>query len=167
MERGLFCTVSSLTEGAGNPAFIGIEAAAPLFLRIVDALRAERLDPGEMTFSQPADLQRTEICTASCDLPNEACHVRSQTWFIAGESPIRQSTLHRSVLIDTRNGKVACTPNKYTCAEIPEFWPSDMTAILQHAGMPLRHPPAGGCDDNVHFQYPPGIVSPLRGVIHM
>jgi len=154
-------------EGSGNPAFIGIEAAAPLFLRIVDALRAERLDPGEMAFNQPADLQRIEICMASGDLPNEACRVRSQTWFIAGKSPIRQSTLHRRVLIDTRTGKVACTPNKYTRAEIFEFWPSDMAAIFQRAGMPLRHPPAGKCNDNANMQHAPSIVSPLRGVVHM
>lgn len=154
-------------DGASNPAFIGIEAAAPLFLGIVDALRAERLDPGEMAFSQPPDLQRIEICTASGDLPNDACRVRSQTWFIAGKSPIRKSTLHRAVLIDTRTGKLACSPGPNTRSEIFEYWPSDMAAIFKQAGMPLRQPPAGSCDNDTNNQGPPSIVSPLRGVIHM
>jgi penicillin-binding protein 1C len=154
-------------DGSGNPAFIGIEAAAPLFLRIVDALRAERLDPGEMAFIQPADLQRIEICTASGDLPNEACRARSQAWFIAGKSPIRKSTLHRRVLIDTRTGKVACKPGPHTKLEVFEYWSSDMAAVFQSAGMPLRQPPAGDCDNNTDTQTPPSIVTPLRGVIHI
>ncbi|MDD5058368.1 MAG: penicillin-binding protein 1C [Sideroxydans sp.] len=154
-------------DGSGNPAFIGIEAAAPLFMRIVDALRAERLDPGEMAFTQPADLQRVEICTASGDIPNDACCVRSQAWFIAGKSPIRKSTLHRSVLMDTRTGKIACQPGPYTRTEIFEYWSSDMAAIFKQAGMPLRQPPSGNCDNNTDNQMPPSIVSPLRGVIHV
>ncbi len=154
-------------DGSSNPAFIGIEAAAPLFLRIVDAIRAERLDPGERVYTQPENLQRMEICTASGDLPNAECRIRSETWFIAGKSPIRKSTLHRSVLIDRRTGKLACKPGKYTRSEIFEYWPSDMAAIFKSAGMPLKQPPSGNCDNEANMQSPPSIVSPLRGVIHM
>lgn len=155
-------------DGSGNPALIGIDAAAPLFLRIVDALRAERLDPGEVAWAQPADLQRVEVCTASGDLPNDACRVRSQAWFIAGKSPIRKSTLHRAVLIDTRTGKVACASGPHTQEEIFEFWPSDLAAIFRRAGLPLRQPPAGGCSDEAAAaQAAPHIVAPLRGVIHI
>lgn len=155
-------------DGSGNPALIGIETAAPLFLRIVDALRAERLDPGEMAFAQPADLQQIEVCTASGDLPNDACRARSMAWFIAGKSPIRKSTLHRTVLIDTRTGKVACTPGPHTREEIFEYWPSDMAAVFRRAGMPLRQPPMGGCaNDGIDGESELHIVAPLRGVIHI
>lgn len=154
-------------DGSGNPAFVGIHAAAPLFLRIVDALREEHLDPGAIPFTLPADLMRVEVCTASGDIPNKACHVRSKAWFIAGKSPIRKSTLDRAVLIDTRTGKLACTPSRYTRMEIFEYWPSDMVALFKQAGMPLRQPPAGSCDKNVDTEGAPSIVTPLRGVIHM
>jgi len=155
-------------DGSGNPAFIGVEAAAPLFFRIIDALRAERLDPGEMAHPQPADLQRVEVCTASGDLPNEACPARSQAWFIAGKSPIRTSTLHRTVLIDTRTGRVACQANAHTKPETFEYWSSDMAAVFQRAGMRLRQPPVSHCgDDAAETQPPPSIVSPLRGVTHI
>lgn len=154
-------------DGTGNPAFVGIESAAPLFMRIVDALRAEHLDQGEMAFSQPPDLQRVEVCTASGDLPNDACRVRSQAWFIAGKSPIRKSTLHRTVLIDTRTGKIACSPGSHTRSETFEYWPSDMAAIFKRAGMPLRQPPDGECGNDADMQTPPSIVSPLRGVVHI
>ncbi|MEX8497738.1 penicillin-binding transpeptidase domain-containing protein, partial [Leptothrix ochracea] len=155
-------------DGAGNPSLIGVEAAAPLFFRIVDAVRAERLDPGEMAHAQPADLQRVEVCTASGDLPNEACLARSQAWFIAGKSPIRTSTLHRTVLIDTRTGQVACQENAHTRLETFEYWSSDMAAVFQRAGMPLRSPPINHCGNEAsETQSPPNIVSPLRGVTHI
>ncbi|MBK6998497.1 MAG: penicillin-binding protein 1C [Rhodoferax sp.] len=160
-------------DGSSNPALIGIEAAAPLFLRIVDALRAERLTLAEMAFTQPLDLQKIEVCAASGDLPNEACRVRRMAWFIAGKSPIRQSTLHRTVLVDTRSGKLACTPGPHTREETFEYWPSDMLALFQRAGLPLRTPPAGECANtstaqaDPAFDGAPRIVLPLRGVTHM
>lgn len=160
-------------DGASNPALIGIEAAAPLFLRIVDALRAERLAVAETVFTQPADLQKIEVCAASGDLPNAACRVRRMAWFIAGKSPIRQSTLHRTVLVDTRSGKLACTPGPHTREETFEYWPSDMLALFQRAGLPLRTPPAGECANTRTAQADPAadgaphIVLPLRGVVHM
>ncbi|MDP3652988.1 MAG: penicillin-binding protein 1C [Rhodoferax sp.] len=154
-------------DGSSNPELIGIEAAAPLFLRIVDALRAERLAPAEMAFSQPADLQRIEVCAASGELPNDACKVRHTAWFIAGKSPIRQSTLHRTVLVDTRSGKLACAPGPHTREETFEYWPSDMLALFKRAGMPLRLPPEGACAQAAMADGAPHIVLPLRGVTHM
>jgi penicillin-binding protein 1C len=154
-------------DGSSNPALIGIEAAAPLFLRIVDALRAERLAPAEMAFAQPADLQRIEVCAASGDLPNDACRVRRTAWFIAGKSPIRQSTLHRTVLVDTRSGKLACTPGPYTRQETFEYWSSDMLALFKRAGLPLRLPPEGACAQSAIADGAPHIVLPLRGVTHV
>gem|GEM_PF-3492603 len=84
-------------DGSSNPSLVGIEAAAPLFFRIVDALRAEKLDPGPMAAVQPGNLKRIDVCAASGDLPNADCPVTAPAWFIAGKSPIRLSTLHRAV----------------------------------------------------------------------
>jgi penicillin-binding protein 1C len=154
-------------DGSGNPALIGIEAAAPAFLRIIDALRAEKLDAGEPIFTQPRDLRRIEVCAASGDLPNAECPVKTQAWFIAGKSPIKQSTLHRTVLIDTRTGKLACQPSPYTRSEVYEYWSSDMLGLFKRAGMPLRTPPAGDCNDDGGAESTPRITAPLRGVIHL
>ncbi|MEN9866880.1 MAG: hypothetical protein RL748_2470 [Pseudomonadota bacterium] len=154
-------------DGASNPALIGIEAAAPLFLRTVDALRAEKLDPGELAGTQPANLSRVEVCAASGDLPNPECPLTSRAWFIAGKSPVRTSTLHRTVLIDTRTGQRACNPGPYTQAQVFEYWPSDLAAIYKKAGLPLRAPPAGQCQSDIAQDGAPHIVSPLRGVTHL
>lgn len=166
-------------DGSSNPAFVGIEAAAPLFLRIVDALRAEGLDKGEIAIAQPPNLRRIDVCAASGDLPNAECPVKAQAWFIAGKSPIRQSTLHRTVLVDTRTGKLACAHGPYTKEEVVEYWSSDMRALFKKAGMPLRLPPEGDCgngaapvddglsglgaDGTATTESGPHIVSPSRG----
>lgn len=160
-------------NGTGNPSFVGIEAAAPLFLRIVDALRVERLDPGEIVAAQPADLRRVEVCTASGDLPNADCPATSTAWFIAGKSPIKQSELHQTILIDTRTGQRACVPGPYTKPEVFEFWPSDMLAVFKRAGMPLRTPPPDLCANRGSgvkqegANDAPRITAPLRGVTHI
>ena len=134
-------------DGQGNPAFIGVQAAAPLFFQIVDAIVA--LQPGiaEPSFRQPPNLRRIEVCAASGDLPNAACPLRAQTWFIPGKSPIKVSTLHRSVAIDTRTGRAACPAldPQHVRIEVYEFWPSDLAHLFAQAGMPRRQPPASSC----------------------
>jgi penicillin-binding protein 1C len=154
-------------DGASNPALIGIEAAAPLFLRIADAVRAEKLDPGEIAYPQPPDLRRVEICSASGDLPNADCPARSATWFIAGKSPIRESTLHRAVLIDTRSGRIVCRSGPHTQRQVFEYWPTDMQQLFRRAGMPLRVPPGDDCGEPAPGDGAPRIVTPLRGVVHV
>ena len=45
-------------DGAGNPAFVGVCAAAPLFFHIVDGLRREPLLPGEAVPTTPLNVAR-------------------------------------------------------------------------------------------------------------
>lgn len=156
-------------DGSGNPAFIGVKAAAPLFFAIVDSLRSQQLDPPGPPRLPPRGLARVEVCAASGDLPNEYCPERVSTWFLPGKSPIRPSTLHRAVLIDTRSGQAVCAPNEFTRQEIHEFWPSDMLRLFRAAGMPRREPPrAPDCDGMTvaNEADAPQIVSPLRGVTY-
>jgi penicillin-binding protein 1C len=149
-------------DGAGNPTLVGIEAAAPLFLRMVDAIRAERLDPGEMVSRQPPDLRRVEVCTASGDLVDDLCTARTATWFIAGKSPIRRSSLHRTVWVDSRTGLAYCSPGEHREARVYEYWPSDLRRLFRQAGLPRREPPA--LPDCAKEGGAPQIASPLRGV---
>jgi penicillin-binding protein 1C len=128
-------------DGAGNPAFVGIQTAAPLFFRIVDSLRGQRLDPPEPEPALPAGVTRIEVCTASGELPNDLCKDRSQTWFIPGKSPIRISQLHRAVTLDSLTGLPTCARGPGTRSEIYEFWPTDMQRLFREAGMPRRQPP--------------------------
>lgn len=154
-------------DSSSNPALIGIEAAAPLFMRLVDALRAEGLDHGEMAFTQPADLRRIDVCAASGDLPNTACKVLRPAWFIAGKSPIRESTLHRTQLVDQRTGQPTCTPGPGVKEEVVAHWSSDMAAVFDKAGLPLRRLSELDCGGNGGLATAPQIVAPQRGVVHL
>jgi penicillin-binding protein 1C len=131
-------------DGRANPALIGVEAAAPLFFSIADAMRAEGLDvtPQRTT---AARMKRVSVCLASGDLPNAWCPQRGETWFIPGVSPIRVSTVHRPVQLDRATGRVACGAFDPATMrrEVYEFWPSDLARVFAQAGLPRRKPPPG------------------------
>jgi len=154
-------------EGQGNPSFIGVDAAAPLFFRIVDAINIARADERVPTHAVPAGVSRVSVCAQSGDLPNAWCPQNVETWYIPGKSPIQVSSLHRPVAMDPVSGRALCPP--YPAAtrfEVFEFWSSDMLKLFRQAGVPRRVPPplpdcAPGNDSES-----PRLVSPLRGVIY-
>lgn len=160
-------------DGEGNPAFIGREAAAPLFFAIVDALKSQ---DGELRqFCGPGlaelNLTKIEVCSVSGMLPGPACSRKVSTWFIPGKSPIRTCDIHRVIYIDTRTGLRSCregTPG--TRAAVCEFWPSDMLEIFRQAGIPRRVPPPYGpecrTEETAAKGTGPQITSPQRGVTY-
>jgi len=154
-------------DGASNPALIGIETAAPLFMRIVDAFRAQQLDAGSFVTRQPANLQRVTVCAASGDLPNIECPLTTQAWFIPGKSPAKISTLHRTVHIDSRTALVVCQPNEFSKPQVFEYWSSDMQSLFKRAGMPLRKPPEDICNGVNNQEQTLNIITPMRGVTHL
>jgi penicillin-binding protein 1C len=157
-------------DSSGNPAFVGAEAAAPLFFQIVDALHAEHSHLQEPIRHMPANLKRVEICLASGELPNQWCPQKGWTWFIPGKSPIKVSNVHRPVVIDDATGQPACPPyaGKHIHVEVYEFWPSDLQQVFAQAGIPRRKPPQNlSCDGAGQVNGdPPQITSPLRGSIY-
>ncbi|MEP7042063.1 MAG: penicillin-binding protein 1C [Dokdonella sp.] len=155
-------------DGAGNPSLIGVEAAAPLFFRIVDAIKAEQPGLAEPPWRIPAGVRHVEVCLASGDLPNAWCPRRGETWFLPGKSPIRVSNVHRQVHIDTRSGRIACPPYDpaYTQERIIEYWPTDLAKVFSDAGLPrAKPPPDGDCEVSSDGE-PPQITSPLRGAAY-
>lgn len=166
-------------DGASNPAYIGIQAAAPLFMRMVDALRAEGLDPGEMAHRISPDLQQIEVCAATGGLPDALCPVRTRTWFIAGKSPIQANSLHKAVWVDARTGHALCGPHPeaqpHARQMVVEQWGSDMRRLFRQSGLPRRQVassdcPASSLDNSGADNRPaaaPTITSPLRGVSYV
>ena len=131
-------------DGKSNPAFVGIDSAAPLFFRIADALPLNLPHDSNRNNAPPRTLKKIAVCEASGDLPNNWCPKTVDTWFIPGKSPIRVSTLHRPVVIDTRTGLAACPPydSATTRTDIYEFWSSEIFQQFRLAGIPRRRPPA-------------------------
>jgi penicillin-binding protein 1C len=154
--------------GKGNPAFVGVDAAAPLFFRIADAVNLARAGEPVPAAKPPAGVSRVAVCAESGDLPNAWCPQTVETWYIPGKSPIRVSQLHRAVAIDIATGRPACPPYSAdtTRFEVFEFWSSDMLKLFREAGMPRRTPPPlpdCAADDAADA---PRIASPLVAVTY-
>jgi penicillin-binding protein 1C len=157
-------------DNSGNPAFVGIQAAAPLLFRIIDALRSQGQDAGEIARAMPVNVARVEVCAASGDLPNAACPQTIGAWYIPGKSPIRISNLHHIVYLDAAGHRV-CGPGAGVREEVYEFWSSDMLRLFREAGMPRRvAPPLADCADGSigggDDREAPRIVSPVRGLVY-
>ncbi|HXB69633.1 MAG TPA: penicillin-binding protein 1C [Candidatus Acidoferrales bacterium] len=155
-------------SGKGNPSFVGIDAAAPLFFRITDALNFARVKEAAPDLKPPPGVSRVAVCAESGDLPNAWCPHTVETWYIPGKSPIRVSQLHRAVAIDIATGRPACPPYSpnTTRFEVFEFWSSDMLKLFREAGMPRRVPPplpACAAEDSSET---PRVASPLLGVTY-
>lgn len=153
-------------DGTGNPAFVGVDAAAPLFFQMVDAIEADHRAPEVGALRPPPGLKRVEICLESGELPNRWCPQKGSTWFIPGKSPIRVSSVHRPVMIDDATGEAACPPflGRRVHQEIFEFWPSDLAQVFIEAGIPRRKPPENPecAHAGVAEGTAPAITSPLR-----
>ena len=157
-------------DGSSNPALVGGQIAAPLFFRIVDCLRASAPRLAEPVLRPPPELARVEVCAASGDLPNADCPHRTFAWYMPGKSPIRVSTVHRRIAIDTRTGQRACadTPARFVRDEVFEFWPSDIQKLFAQSGMPRRRPPAEHCpgDAVATSAVIPAITAPVSGATY-
>lgn len=151
-------------DSRGNPAFVGVDAAAPLFFRIADNLYLHQPRPVAPS-APPAEVSQVAVCTASGDLPNAWCPQTSKTWYIPGKSPIKVSQLHQPVAISLKTGQPVCPPFAPDTVrmEVMEFWGSDMQKLFRQAGLPRRSPPK--CQQSLQSQ-PPEISSPLRHVAY-
>lgn len=159
-------------DGEANPYFVGIRAAAPLFFRIAEAIKAEGVDLKSLSKNFPKNLTTVEVCALSGGLPTKHCHRRKKTWFIPGKSPIEECQVHREVMVEDVSGLRACYPFKASVhSEIFEFWPSDILKIFREAGIPRRVPPETALSCRPSFAtyggIPPKITSPLTGLTYI
>jgi penicillin-binding protein 1C len=156
-------------SGEGNPAFVGVQAAAPLFFEIVDSVRAAEPQLPALALVPPPRAKRVEVCALSGGLPTSSCPHKKKTWFIPGRSPIEPCPVHRTIAVDDASGRRACASSTGpTHSEVYEVWSSDMLQLFAQAGLPRRPvpPPMPGCGAGDGDGRPPRITSPLRGVTY-
>jgi penicillin-binding protein 1C len=152
-------------DGAGNPAFVGVEAAAPLLFEFIDALRAVGTPIAPFYPAEPAELARVDVCAVSGQIPGPHCSHTVPTWFKPGVSPIAVCDIHRAISVDIRTGERACRPGAAgTRTDVYEYWSSDLLRLFRQAGIPRRSPPPENpqCPIDVRAARgnPPQIVSP-------
>ncbi|HEX5787008.1 MAG TPA: penicillin-binding protein 1C, partial [Woeseiaceae bacterium] len=134
-------------DGSANAAFVGRQAAAPLFFAIVDDLAddlAAGLDDSYGKFEPAPGLNvvKVDVCASTGDLPGRYCPGTTESWFVPGVSPIAVSDVHRAVRIDTATGLRSCSVDPRTTREaVYEFWPSDIASLFRAAGIAVRRPP--------------------------
>lgn len=131
-------------DGKRNAAFVGRTAAAPLLFQMIDGLRAmEPARPQPHLPPPELNLKRVEFCAVSGQLPTAYCPHRTEGWFIPGISPISTCDVHREVLVDASTGlRVAQDDGTRTLKrDVYEFWPSDLLALFERAGVPRKLPP--------------------------
>ena len=154
-------------DGTPNAAFVGIDAAAPLFFRIHDALLAANPNIRNLQRPPPKSAKQVRVCLATGMLPSPWCPAQGWSWFIPGVSPIKVGNVFRPVVMDTQSGLPACPPyaDKQTHVEVFQYWPSDLASVFARAGIPIRKPPHNAqCANAGQSQGdPPAITSPLRG----
>ncbi|MXX76547.1 MAG: penicillin-binding protein 1C [Holophagales bacterium] len=125
-------------DGSPNPAFVGREAAAPLFFAIADSLRL----PAVSDHPPPGlNVRRVEVCASTGDLPGPHCPRTTLSWFVPGVSPIKESSVYRAVRIDPSTGFRTCRDDIAAVQEVYEFWPSNLNAVFRRAGVSIRRPP--------------------------
>jgi penicillin-binding protein 1C len=156
-------------DGEGNPAFVGVTAAAPLFFEIIDSLVAADPHLPPLDLTPPAAVKRVEVCAVSGGLPTPSCPHKKKSWFVPGKSPIAACPVHRPVTVEDASGRRVCgIARGPSHTEVYEFWPSDMLRLFAQAGLPRRPvpPAAPGCDEGDDDGRAPRITSPLRGVTY-
>lgn len=158
-------------DGSANPAFVGREAAAPLFFAVADRLRSERAE-ARVALPRPGralNVKKVAICSATGELPGRYCPRTTPSWFIPGVSPIAVANVFRAIDIDTRSGLRVCNPDKATTEKnVFEFWPSEIQRLYQSAGIAIKKPPnwSAECKPSEHATLAggPAIRSPTSGV---
>ena len=156
-------------SGAGNPAFVGAEAAAPLFFQIVDAVATRDPTAASFAHAPPSGVRRVEVCALSGGLPTSHCPHRRSSWFIPGRSPIEPCAIHRELALDGTGRRTCPAGPPAIRHEVFEVWPSDLAHQFTAAGLPRRAmpPAAPGCDQvDGSTGEAPRITSPLAGVTY-
>lgn len=151
-------------DGQGNPAYVGRSAAGPLFFELADAIAAtgDNITP-ERIWPTNLNVVNVEVCATTGDLASRHCPQTTESGFIPGISPIRVSSIYRAIPIFKSSGLRACRHQPpATHMQVYEFWPSDLLALFQQAGLPRRLPPdfAEDCQGFMAQGRPPEIRSP-------
>ncbi len=153
-------------DGSSNQAFVGHDAAAPLFFAIIDHLQTVVSDLAQPLRKAPETVTDVEVCLTSGQLPSAYCPHRGKSWFIPGVSPIQVDQIYRPVIIDQETGQVACPPYHphQTRVEVFEFWPSEWVTAFKRAGIVKKPPPTNhACTQIANVEgIPPRITVPSK-----
>lgn len=160
-------------DNRANPAFVGGEAALPLFAEIAGGLASRRHLRDDLPKRENhLNLQKIAVCKETGDLAIERCAEHIDTLFIPGISPTRDSGILRPILVDKKTGLRACRQVLGETEQVYwEFWPTEQQRIFARAGKPKPPPPdwlpeCRQAEANAGKR-PPVIVLPKKNVTYL
>ncbi|MDL2316220.1 penicillin-binding protein 1C, partial [Desulfovibrio sp. OttesenSCG-928-A18] len=162
-------------DGQANPALLGASTAGEILFNIAEAMEiAENLVDTPLAHMHELKLVRAKVCADTGDINTSLCPETTFSWYIPGVSPIADSGIYRSILVDIDTGLRACIekPGK-TRRETWAFWPTDLQRMFRQAGQARKTPPpyAPECFNQENAPdflsgRAPAIVSPRENIIY-
>ena len=147
-------------RGPPHPDLVGLEAAAPVALAIL-----EELGPSA-PWERPASLVDRRVCTVTGYLVGRFCPASRGASFPRGAPAVGVCQVHRQVIVDPHTGHELCAACRRGRGElrVVESWPNDVARWFAGRGLAssrLPHDPR--CGRMTRRGDPPRILSPLEG----
>jgi len=126
----------------GSSELIGIKAAAPLVVNILNYLTRYQ----DSWFVQPKRVKQREVCAVSGEVAGPHCEKTLLDYYIPGVSSNRKCSIHKKIYVKKSNGVEVC---RYCMSEhkdsyisyIVEIWPSDVASYMRRTGKECGHIP--------------------------
>jgi len=151
-------------SGKSSKSLVGIEAAAPVALRLLERVYAGKPSPW---YEKPSSVGTRKVCLLSGEPVSSICPHSADDLFIVGASIDRQCSIHKKFMIDNDTGTVVDVIAKGHSVQekVYEVWPQAIHTWLEQHDPAYIPPPVseGGLDMARDWEgADPKIISPVN-----
>ena len=127
-------------SGKPSKSLVGIEAAAPVALRIFERIYAGKSAPW---YEKPSSVGTRKVCLLSGEPMSAICPHSSDDFFISGRTIDRQCSVHKKFMIDNDSGIAVDVIAKghSVSAKVYEVWPQAINTWLEQHDSGYVSPP--------------------------
>jgi penicillin-binding protein 1C len=127
-------------SGKPSKSLVGIEAAAPVALRLFERIYAGKPAPW---YEKPASIRTRKVCLLSGEPVSAICPHSADDLFIIGQSMDRQCGVHKKFTVDSETGMAvdAVSKDQKVKEEIFEVWPQAIHTWLEQHDPAYISPP--------------------------
>ncbi len=127
-------------SGKPSKSLVGIEAAAPVALRLFERLYAGKPAPW---YEKPSSVGTRKVCLLSGEPVSSICPHSAEDFFIAGASMDRLCSIHKKFMIDNETGMTvdAIAKGRSVQEKVYEVWPQAIHTWLEQHDPAYVSPP--------------------------
>lgn len=121
-------------DGRGVSGMTGADMAGPVMFDLINQLEK---NTDKRWFLPPDDVHIRQVCTKSGMPRSEYCASTSQELYLPGISPNHVCTVHKSYMIDQKNGFRLCShcrQNRAYDEKVFEEWPAEVAVWMERNG---------------------------------